>query len=105
MPADVTLAGSVSFWLRGDDEDWATSSESVNFPPFEDGPIQFTARKRPDRTLEITIDGPFGQSFAFKTKCPKPTKDGVHVLMSWAAQKVSLYVQGKFVKAAKARLH
>ncbi len=56
------------------------------------------AVKHPDRTLELTFDGPLGRTLTAKTDMPQYDPEGVYVALSWKRLKAKLYLQGRLVE-------
>jgi len=56
------------------------------------------AVKHPDRTLELTFDGPLGRTLTANTDMPQYDSEGVFVALKWKRLKAKLYLQGRLVE-------
>lgn len=89
--------GTVEFRLTHQRPDWSRDDHRYKFGPFQYGDIIVQAVKQPDKTVEITIRGPFGKRFTFHRPMP-PCENELHVVITWKEQKVNLYLNGKLVE-------
>jgi len=105
MADDLTQEGTIAGWLQSEVEGWARDNKRHAFAPIEYSGIRLEIVKRTDRQLAVTVTGPFGRSFDFLARCPKPNEQGVHVAVTWGNSTVTLYVAGKRVADQKAKLH
>ena len=92
--------GSVSFRISHADPGWATNAAGYDFGPIRQGELTVAASKRPDRTLELTVRGPYGESFLFHGPLGHVPPDGANVTITWKDAKVHLYIQGRLVQTA-----
>ncbi len=92
--------GTIAFFLQHNDADWATNAKRYDFPLFDDGGITIQVVKDYDRTLEIQVHGPLGQSFRFIHLVPPPTDQGVHLAITWKRPQVWMYLNGELVEIA-----
>ena len=96
----LTNEGSISFRIGHRDPDWATNAAGYDFGPIRQGEITVAASKRPDRTLELTVRGPYGESFLFHGPLGVVPAEGANVTITWKDAKVHLYIQGRHVQTA-----
>ena len=101
MGDDISKEGSIATLLRHEHPDWATNRAVYNFPEIVSDGITFKATKNYDRTVIISIDGPFGNSYDFKAPIPPCDERGLHVGITWANGEVVLYLNGTRVKSRK----
>jgi len=95
---DLKEQGTIAFWLQHDHDDWSFNEYRYDFGPFTFGKITMRAVKHPDRTLELTFDGPLGRTLTSKTDMPQYDSEGVLVALSWQRLKAKLYLQGRLVE-------
>ena len=86
------------------DSDWATNDKRYAIHPVR-GPqgISLAVVINADKTVAVTVAGPFRQSFTFDG-LPLPPCDerGMVVAASWENRKVQLYLNGALVDSADA---
>lgn len=89
------VKGSVAFWVKHDHADWATNSKDYEFngPPNPDFNAQ--AIKHGDGAIEVILDGPTIPCYRRRVPMPPPSKDGVHVAVTWDLPKWTLYLNGQ----------
>ncbi|HLA10041.1 MAG TPA: hypothetical protein VJ023_05440 [Pyrinomonadaceae bacterium] len=63
--------GSFEFWLNDEHKDWATNSDTYIFDPVTLEGVTVKCIKRPNRTIDVTIDGPFGKQYTFNELIPQ----------------------------------
>jgi hypothetical protein len=90
--------GSLSFRVRHQDKDWATNNKPYEFPPVQAGKIRATFVKHPTHKIEIRVAGPLGVELVFEGMIPPVQPDGLTVAVTWTAQEVKLYLDGKTFK-------
>ena len=89
--------GSMDFWLKHPHRDWATNDNGYRFGPFSYEGITCSAIKHPNRTIEISVRGPFDRRFTFRYPMPQCDERGLHVAITWKDDQVKLYLNGKHV--------
>ena len=87
--------GSMVFELSHEHKDWPTNSSGYNFDIVQLQEISAKATKHSDKTVEIKLTGPFDKTFVFRRPIPPCDQRGLHVAMTWADNKVQLYLNGK----------
>jgi hypothetical protein len=93
--------GSIAFTLRHADAGWDANDRGYDFGPIQQGDVSVSASKRPDRTLEVTASGPFGQTVAFHGPMPYARDDGgIKVTITWKDRQVHLYLNGLHAQTA-----
>ena len=98
MADDIQIEGTIHFRMQHHHHDWASNKLGYNFTPVEHGPIRAQAKKRPDGSVVIEIAGPFGGTYDFHEPIPKVAPDGLTVGLTWADNKVKLFLDGKWVE-------
>lgn len=91
----IEQEGSLAFRLRHADRDWATNDKEYRFPTFKVEGITAWAHKKPDRTIEFHVLGPFGRELVFDGRVPRVNEQGLHVVITWSAREVRLYLDAK----------
>ena len=57
--------GTITGWVNPPSApNWATDSHGYTFPTITLNSVTASATKYPDRTVEVTVDGPFGRQFS-----------------------------------------
>lgn len=98
MAKTLKEQGTIAFWLQHDHDDWSFNEYRYDFGPFTFDKITMRAVKHPDRTLEVTFDGPLGRTLTANTDMPQYDPEGVLVALSWQRLKAKLYLQGRLVE-------
>jgi hypothetical protein len=91
----IEQEGSIAFRLRHPDPDWATNNKPYRFNTVESGPIRAWAMKNPDGTVEFHVTGPLKSEIVLDGKMPKVDANGLHVVITWSANNVQLYLNAK----------
>lgn len=97
----IEQEGSLSFRLRHEDKDWATNAKPYDFPPVQAGPIRATVVKHPTRKIEIRVAGPLGAELVFEGTLPPVREEGLSVAVTWSAEKVQLFLDGRPFKTVQ----
>jgi hypothetical protein len=90
--------GSVVFWLRHEHSDWSTNAHGYNFGAIQVQSVIVNAIKRPDCTLECTIEGVLGRQHVFHVAIPCCDERGLCVALTWQSPQLHLYLNGGLVK-------
>jgi hypothetical protein len=91
----IEQEGSIAFWMRHPDADWATNDQSYRFNPVEIGPVRAWALKRPDKMVEFHVSGPLKREIVLEGKMPPVDASGLHVVITWSEKQVQLYLNAK----------
>lgn len=86
-------AGTFYCTLRHAHRGWATDSKGYDFGALNRPPISIIAKKKPDQTLSIAIEGPFDSAFMFTA--PTPATVAVRVVITWEKRRLRLYLNGE----------
>jgi len=97
----IEQEGTISFRVRHDDRDWATNDKPYDFPPVQAGPIRAQVVKHPTRKIEIRVSGPLGAELVFEGTLPPVREEGLSVAVTWSAQQVRLFLDGKPFKTVR----
>ena len=97
----IEQEGSISFRVRHADKDWATNDKPYDFPPVQAGPIRAHFVKHPTRKIEIRIAGPLGAELVFEGTIPPVREEGLSVAVTWSADQVRLYLDGRPFKTVQ----
>ena len=97
----IEQEGSISFRVRHADKDWATNDKPYDFPPVQAGPIRAQFVKHPTRKIEIRIAGPLGSELVFEGTIPPVREEGLSVAVTWSAQQVRLFLDGRMFKTVQ----
>ena len=95
----IEQEGSISFRVKHQDKDWATNDRPYDFPPVQAGPIKAQVVKHPTRKIEIRVEGPLGAELVFEGVIPPVREEGLTVAVTWSAQQVRLYLDGRLFKS------
>ena len=98
----VENEGSIVFWCRCTTKDWTTDDQGYQFPTVYGANISATAVKHPDKTIQLTISGPFHQTFVFRQAIPKCHERGLFVALTWKDSAVNLYLNAVLTATASA---
>ena len=101
----IEQEGTISFRVRHQDKDWATNDRPYDFPPVQAGPIRAHVVKHPTRKIEIRVAGPLGAELVFEGKLPTVRDDGLTIAVTWNAQQVRLFLDGKPFKTVNLAEH
>ena len=101
----IEQEGSISFRVRHEDKDWATNDKPYDFPPVQAGPIRAQVVKHPTRKIEIRIEGPLGAELVFEGMLPPVREEGLNVAVTWSAQQVRLFLDGRPFKTVNLSEH
>lgn len=93
--SDIQNEGSITFWAKHDHSDWATNSHNYKWGPITHQGISAIAKKESNAAIEVSIDGPFGDSFCFRRQMPPCGPQGLFVAITWKDGLVSLYLNGE----------
>jgi len=99
---EIRNKGSIIFWLNDANRDWATSADTYVFPPVSKGGITVNCVKRPNKTIDITIDGPFNKKYVFNAKIPPCTPKGLMVGIVWEKPTVILRLNAQTAQTVQA---
>ena len=94
--------GSMTFWLRQENNNWLTNDSSYNFEPVRTDDVSVQAAKHSDGTVEIKCVGPYDQSFTFRQPIPVCDDRGMFVALTWEDRQVKLYLNGSEVESQNA---
>ena len=97
----IEQEGTISFRVRHDDRDWATNDKPYDFPPVQAGPIRAQVVKHPTRKIEIRVSGPLGAELVFEGTLSPVREEGLSVAVTWSAQQVRLFLDGKPFKTVR----
>ena len=93
--------GTVTCWLNTEHSDLATNDQEYNFHKEWGNGISITAKKRPDKTLTIVLDGLLRQVQLFDAPMPEIEKpDGLHVCNRWKDLEIQLLLNAKLAKVS-----
>ena len=95
----IEQEGSITFRIRHEDKDWATNDRPYDFPPVQAGPIKAHVVKHPTRKIEIRVEGPLGAELVFEGTIPPVREEGLNVAVTWSAQQIRLYLDGRLFKS------
>jgi len=101
----IEQEGSISFRVRHEDKDWATNDRPYDFPPVQAGPIRAQVVKHPTRKIEIRVEGPLGAELVFEGMLPPVRPEGLNIAVTWSAQQVRLYLDGRPFKTVDMSQH
>lgn len=101
----IEQEGSLAFRVRHDDKDWATNDKPYDFPPMQTGPIKAHVVKHPTRKIEIRIEGPLGAELVFEGKLPPVREEGLNIAVTWSAQQIRLFLDGRPFKTVNVSDH
>ncbi len=101
----IEQEGSISFRVRHEDKDWATNDRPYDFPPVQAGPIRAHVVKHPTRKIEIRIAGPLGAELVFEGMLPPVREEGLNIAVTWSAQQVRLFFDGRPFKTVNLADH
>ena len=91
----VQKEGTITFWLRHEDEDWPINSNGYRFPTVTHDGISVEPVKLPDKTMEVRVYGLLGQALTFRNPIPPCDERGLFVVITWKAPEwVKLYFNG-----------
>jgi hypothetical protein len=99
VSGDLTKKGTLAFFVKGKDADWATNDKPYSFKPFTREGISAIVSKGTDRGVYVEIAGPFGNSYDFRVPLPACDHRGLHVALTWEDESVTLYLNGEKVKS------
>ena len=88
----IEQEGSIAFRMRHPDADWATNDKAYRFNAVEVGTIRAWAAKRPDRTVEFHVVGPFKSEIVLEGRMPNVDEQGLHVVITWSEKQIQLYL-------------
>jgi Concanavalin A-like lectin/glucanases superfamily len=94
--------GTITFWLRHEHADWATNDSGYKFGVIKKDGIEASAVKNPDRTISVSLAGPFDQRFNFQTAIPPCEERGLFVALTWDNKEVKLYLNGQPIETKQA---
>jgi hypothetical protein len=57
MMADLRDEGTIEFWGKGPQADWATNARGYNFPTIENHGVTMKSSKNPDMTVSVSLIG------------------------------------------------
>ena len=97
----IEQEGTISFRVRHEDPDWATNDKPYDFPPVQAGPIRAQVVKHPTRKIEIRVAGPLGAELVFEGKIPPVREEGLNVAVTWSAEQVRLFLDGRPFKTVR----
>ena len=97
--------GTLSFRIRHKDTDWATNDKPYDFPPIQSGPIRAQVVKHPTRKIEIRVEGPLRSELVFEGKLPPVREEGLSVTVTWNAEQVRLFLDGRTFKIVDLAKH
>ena len=97
-PVGPPAQGTISFWLRHPHEDWQTNAHGYDFGTMGDSDLSVSVRKEPDRTISIVIIGVRPDAVTFQGLLGEPEGPRVMIAVSWDAQIITIYINGKPVK-------
>ena len=97
----IEQEGSISFRVRHQDKDWASNDKPYDFPPVQAGPIRAHFVKHPTRKIEIRLAGPLGAELVFEGTIPPVREEGLTVAVTWSAQQVRLFLDGRPFKTVQ----
>lgn len=93
--------GTVIFWLNHEHTDWSTNDKEYNFHKDSGNGIIIDAKKRPDKTLTVVMDGLLRKTVLFDAPMPKVEKpDGLHVCIRWKDREIQLLLNAKLAKVS-----
>jgi hypothetical protein len=87
--------GSVTYWLRSKQENWATDENEYKFPNVNEQGIEIETAKTKDKTLSVVIRGPLKRMFTFRSFIPPCDSRGLFVVITWKDPEVNLYLNAK----------
>jgi hypothetical protein len=91
----VSEEGTIRFWLQDRHPNWATDASAYNFGTKHPQGLAVTARKHPDKTVELTLDGLNGRPISWREAIPPCDSRGLHVGIKWTKSEVVFYLNGK----------
>ena len=94
--------GSANFWVNHPHADWSTNTNTYIFQPISQGGITINSKKLPDKSIEVTIEGPFGKSYSFNAPIPPCTPKGLMITITWKRPEVALSLNGRRAKTIEA---
>jgi len=93
--------GTVSFWIKHQNPDWATNDSGYNFGPFAGMGIDVFAAKHPDKTLEVRVALSSKTVCAYSGPMPQASAKGVMVAVTWKrGGEIILYLNGEEAHSA-----
>jgi hypothetical protein len=88
--------GTIDFWINHPNIGWHNDADQYQFSQDQISGINVTVFKTPDCRISVTISGPLGRTFLFNHPMPSVTlPKGLHLAITWTAQSVVLYLDGK----------
>jgi hypothetical protein len=97
----IEQEGSLSFRVKHEDKDWATNRKPYDFPPIQAGPVRAHFVKHPTGKIEIRVAGPLGVELMFAGTIPPVREEGLTVSVTWSAQQVRLFLDGRPFKTVQ----
>jgi hypothetical protein len=91
--------GSVAFWAKPSTptQGWEHDKNGYRFPPISQQGISIWPAKRPDKTIELVIQGPLGNSYNIRSAIPSCGPNGLFVAITWKDALV-LYLNAQAVE-------
>jgi hypothetical protein len=87
--------GTITFWLRHQHADWATNGHRYDLGRTYRSGVFVEAVKQPDRTIELSVSGPLGETFDMRSPIPPCDARGLFVAITWQGTKADLYLNGE----------
>ena len=94
--------GEITFWVRHTDRGWTTNDRAYEFGPFGTKELEVRVRKHPDRSIELTVSGLFGQTLTSRSPIPEWERNGLFVAITWAKKEVNVYLNRERVSTLRA---
>ncbi len=98
MDMAMNTEGSIRFWLQQEQPDWTIDENVYQFRSIRQSGIAIKATKHPDKTIELNVTGPLGQSLRFRQPIPPCDKRGLHVVLTWKQSEIKLYLNANPVE-------
>jgi hypothetical protein len=96
MPA-LPPEGTVMFLVNHHHPDWRTNLNTYDFGSFSNGGLITKAKKHPDMSMEISIDGLANSSISIRKLIPNTNQPGVMIGFTWNGNEVVFYLCGEQV--------
>ena len=90
--------GEIAFWINHAHADWATNNQSYKFGPIENDDAGITAFKKSDLSLEVRFMTTHSEH-TFSVPVPEPTRNGIHVAVTWTPKEVTLRLNNTAVSS------
>lgn len=94
-----TPEGTIDFWVKGEQADWATNGNLYYFPTVSEAGLTIECFKAPGGRISIAISGIHGRTFEFSETIPPCEPIGLFVCISWTPALVTLGLNDKAVSS------